>query len=160
MDRLLDLLPIVVGALIAVVPTLIGKYLDRKNHKEDDERAKKQAMYIELIEQIGKVLTDFKIGMCTTDTEKNVGKLRNMINLISIIGSNDVVKSLNAYLATWGNEKVNKQTSLYTELLRAIRVDLKVDKEKNANFPEIGLIDIRACFQKDNDAKCRIILQR
>ncbi len=142
MEKLLDLLPIIVGALIAVVPTLVDKYFDKRNHKETEERAKKQALYIELIELIGKVLTGLKAEKKSTEFGENIDDLRCKINLISVVGSVEVVRALNSYIDTWGNVVGNNQTVRYTELLRAIRVDLKIDKSRNPDFPEVGLKDI------------------
>ena len=62
--------------------------------------------------------------------------------MISITGSINVVKSLNNYIDTWGKSSKEEQNKAYTELLRTIRVDLNIDKDKNVKFPEIGLRDI------------------
>lgn len=70
--------PIVVGALIAIIPTMIEKSSDRKH---------------ELVEK-------------------------------------------------WGKASSEEQNEKYSNLLKVIRVDLKVDKKLNKDFPKIGLRDI------------------
>lgn len=136
-----DILPIIVGALIAIVPTMVEKNYERKSQKEQKEQEEKKKMYTELISLFGKILSEEKSGY-TEDSKKEVDKLRDMINMISITGSINVVKSLNDYIDTWGKHSKENQNKAYTELLKTIRVDLNIDKDKNEKFPEIGLRDI------------------
>ncbi|WP_304576389.1 hypothetical protein [uncultured Clostridium sp.] len=136
-----DVLPIIVGALIAIVPTMFEKHYEKKSKKEQKEREEKQKMYTELITLFSKILSEEKNGY-TEDSKREVDILRNMINMISITGSINVVKSLNNYIDTWGKSSKEEQNKAYTELLRTIRVDLNIDKDKNVKFPEIGLRDI------------------
>ncbi len=136
-----DVLPIIVGALIAIVPTMFEKHYEKKSQKEQKEQEEKQKMYTELISLFSKILSGEKNGY-TEDSKKEVDMLRNMINMISITGSINVVKSLNNYIDTWGKSSKEEQNKAYTELLKTIRVDLNIDKDKNEKFPEIGLRDI------------------
>lgn len=92
-------------------------------------------MYVELISLFSKVLKN----QCDSD---DLDTLRNRINLISITGSSDVVRALNEYIDTWGKASSAEQNEKYSNLLKVIRVDLKVDKKLNEDFPQIGLRDI------------------
>lgn len=128
-------MPIIVGALIAIIPTAVEKYLDRKNMKEEKRDKDKEEIYIELISLFSKVLKN----QCNCD---ELDFLMNRINLISITGSIDVVKALNDYIDTWGKKDAEEQNNKYCYLLKVIRVDLGVDKIINNKFPRIGLRDI------------------
>ncbi|EGT3606650.1 hypothetical protein FKF97_09615 [Clostridium perfringens] len=134
-----QVIPIIVGALIAIVPNIVEKYYERKKQKEQSEYQRKQETYIELISLFDKILSNQRNGF---DMESEVDKLRNIINMISITGSKEVVKALNDYIKTWGYSNVDIQTKYYTDLLKTIRVDLSIDKKIDVDFPEIGLIDI------------------
>lgn len=134
-----QVIPIIVGALIAIVPNIVEKYYERKKQKEQSEYQRKQETYIELISLFDKILSNQRNGF---DMESEVAKLRNIINMISITGSKEVVKALNDYIKTWGYSNVDIQTKYYTDLLKTIRVDLSIDKKIDVDFPEIGLIDI------------------
>lgn len=92
-------------------------------------------MYVELISLFSKVLKN----QCDSD---DLDTLRNRINLISITGRSDVVRALNEYIDTWGKASSAEQNEKYSNLLKVIRVDLKVDKKLNEDFPQIGLRDI------------------
>ncbi len=135
MEIIKTCIPIVVGALIAIVPTMIEKHSDRKNIKEENQYKRKQEMYVELILLFSKVLKNQCYNV-------DLDLLRNHINLISITGNIEVVKALNNYIDTWGIKDETEQNSKYCELLKVIRVDLEIDKKINDNFPSIGLRDI------------------
>ena len=128
-------IPIIVGALIAIIPTMAEKIMDKKHNQIEVQQQKKQEMYVELISLFGKVLKDQR-----NSTDLNL--LRDRINLISITGSIEVVKALNDYIDTWGSSSGEEQNEKYNNLLKVIRVDLKVDKSLNNSFPAIGLRDI------------------
>lgn len=140
MEVILEILkmciPIIVGALIAIVPTMIEKATEYNHEKDEKQYQKKQEMYVELIALFSKVLKD-------EFNKENLYLLRNYINLISITGSVEVVKALNEYLDTWGKGSGEEQNRKYCELIKVIRVDLGIDKKINDEFPEIGLRDIR-----------------
>ena len=127
--------PIIVGALIAIIPTMIEKSSERRDKLAEEYNRKKQEMYVELISLFGKVLKN-------PGDNENLNILRDRINQISITGSADVVRALNEYIDTWGKESSEKQNEKYHDLLQVIRVDLGVDKRKDDNFPKIGLRDI------------------
>lgn len=126
--------PIIVGALIAIVPNLVEKSIERKNDKTEKRHQEKQQMYVELISLFSKVLK----SRCIDD----LNLLRDRINLISITGSVEVVKALNEYIDSWGVESEEGEKKKYCDLLKAIRKDLGIDKRLNENFPQIGLRDI------------------
>lgn len=60
MDMVLEVLktciPIIVGALIAIIPTMIEKFSERKYDQYEKQRQDKQKMYVELISLFSKVL--------------------------------------------------------------------------------------------------------
>lgn len=128
-------IPMVLGALIAIIPTAVEKNIERKNKREENRLLEKQNVYVELITLFAKVLKDQRAG-------EELDQLRKTINLVSITGSVEVVKALNEYIDCWGRADEDNQTQKYNDLLKAIRVDLGVDKRINDNFPEIGLRDI------------------
>lgn len=134
-DVLKTCIPIIVGALIAIVPTMVEKCFERKNNKTEKQHQEKQQMYVELISLFSKVLKNQCIG-----TELDL--LRDRINLISITGSVEVVDALNKYIDTWGTATGEEQNKKYCDLLKVIRKDLGIDKRINENFPQIGLRDI------------------
>ena len=128
-------MPIIVGALIAIVPNMIDKHSEQKNAKVEKRLKEKQEMYVELISLFGKVLKN----QCDSD---DLDLLRNRINLISITGSTAAVKALNDYINTWGKDPKEEQNDKYCELLKVIRVDLNIDKKINDECPQVGLRDI------------------
>lgn len=130
-------IPIIVGALIAIVPSFAEKLISNKYEHKEKQQQEKQELYIELISLFTRVLKENR-------TERDLCLLRNKINLISITGSVDVVKALNEYIDTWGSASGELQNEKYKTLIQVIRKDLNVDKEINDNFPNIGLRDISA----------------
>lgn len=134
MDVLKSCIPVVVGALVAIIPTLITKYLENKNQKEELIQKEKQELYLELISLFSKVLK--------YNSPDEINTLIDRINHISITVSIDVVKALNDYIDSWSIEGKEGQNKKYSELLKVIRVDLQVDKHINKKFPMIGLRDI------------------
>lgn len=134
LDIFKDCIPVIIGALIVMVPTMFEKYIERKYEKVENAHKDKQEMYVELISLFGKVLTKHD--------NADIEFLRERINLISITGSIDVVRALNEYIDTWGTRMGDEQNKKYGELLKVIRVDLEVDKKVNKDFPDIGLKDV------------------
>lgn len=128
-------IPIIIGALIAIIPTMVEKIFERKNDKLEKQQQEKLELYVEIITLFNKVLKDPREG-------ETLDLLRNRINLVSIIGSVEVVKCLNEYIDTWGIVEKNVQNKKYCELLKAMRVDVGIDKTINKEFPTIGLRDI------------------
>lgn len=139
MDMVLEVLktciPIIVGALIAIIPTMIEKFSERKYDQYEKQRQDKQKMYVELISLFSKVLKN----QCKS---VDLDILRDRINLISITGSIEVVKALNDYIDTWSKADGEEQNAKYSVLIKVIRVDLKIDSSVNDKFPQIGLRDI------------------
>lgn len=135
-------IPIIVGALIAIIPTMIEKSSERKHELVEKRCQQNQEMYVELISLFSKVLKN-QCDSVDLDT------LRDRINLISITGSADVVRALNEYIDTWGKASSEEQNEKYSNMLQVIRVDLKVDKKRNEDFPKIGLRDINIKDRKN-----------
>ena len=135
-------IPIIVGALIAIIPTMIEKSSERRHEFVEKRCQQKQEMYVELISLFSKVLKN-QCDSVDLDT------LRDRINLISITGSADVVRALNEYIDTWGKASSEEQNEKYSNLLQVIRVDLKNDKKRNEDFPKIGLRDINIKGRKN-----------
>lgn len=145
-EILQNCVPIVVGALIAIVPTLIEKRSEQKSERAENLREQKQELYVELISLFGKVLKN-------QHDDNELDMLKNRINLISITGSAEVVKALNEYIDTWGNVDGEEQNKKYCVLLKVMRVDLGIDKKLNEDFPEIGLRDISVKNRMDSSAR-------
>lgn len=95
-------IPIIVGALIAIVPTLIEKCSEQKNNRVERVYDKKQELYVELVTLLGKVLK-------RQHNSNELDLLINHINLISVTGSVAVVKALHEYLDTWGSTSGEEQ---------------------------------------------------
>ena len=127
--------PIIIGALIVLIPNTIDKLTDRKISKEEKELQYKREVYVELISLFAKIIPHDR-------KKEDVDLLRDQINLVFIIGNNDVIRILNEYIGTWGKETGKIQNEKYRELIKAIRVDLQVDKKLNNDLPDIGLIDL------------------
>ena len=103
-------IPIIVGALIAIIPTMIEKSSERKHELVEKRCQQKQEIYVELISLFSKVLKN-QCDSVDLDT------LRDRINLISITGSADVVRALNEYIDTWGKASSEEQNEKYSNLL-------------------------------------------
>lgn len=86
-DVLKTCIPIIVGALIAIVPSITEKLISNKYEHKEKQQQEKQELYIELISLFSRVLKENR-------TERDLLLLRNKINLISITGSVEVVKAL------------------------------------------------------------------
>ena len=134
-DVLKTCIPIIVGALIAIVPSITEKLISNKYEHKEKQQQEKQELYIELISLFSRVLKENR-------TERDLLLLRNKINLISITGSVEVVKALNEYINTWGRASGEVQNEKYRTLLQVMRKDLNVDKKNGEDFPSIGLCDI------------------
>ena len=134
-DVLKTCIPIIVGALIAIVPSITEKLISNKYEHREKQQQEKQELYIELISLFSRVLKENR-------TERDLLLLRNKINLISITGSVEVVKALNEYINTWGRASGEVQNEKYRTLLQVMRKDLNVDKKIDEDFPSIGLCDI------------------
>ena len=139
MDDLIEILktciPIIIGALIAVVPTITEKVITNKYAHQEKQHQEKQDLYVELISLLGCALKEDR-------TKEDLHLLSAKINLISITGSIEVVKALDDYLDTWKTGSSDLQNQKYRALLQVIRKDLNVDKKIIEKFPNIGLRDI------------------
>ena len=57
MQRLIDCIPIIVGALIAIVPSTIEKAYSNYTKRKNDLHEKKEKLYIELISILSKYVS-------------------------------------------------------------------------------------------------------
>lgn len=144
MEVIIDLLktciPTIVGALIVIIPTAINKKMEIKQKREEQDFQDKQQRYTRLIMLMTKVLRAQKNDNYAGD---DIDELINLINTINITGDLKVVKALNRYVQTWGNQGEDIQNKMYSKLVQAIRLDLDVDNKSDTDFPEIGLVEIK-----------------
>ncbi len=144
MEVIIDLLktciPTIVGALIVIIPTAINKKMEIKQKREEQDFQDKQQRYTRLIMLMTKVLRAQKNDNYAED---DIDELINLINTINITGDLKVVKALNRYVQTWGNQGEDIQNKMYSKLVQAIRLDLDVDNKSDTDFPEIGLVEIK-----------------
>ncbi len=133
-------IPTIVGALIVIVPTTINKKMEMKQEREAQYFREKQQSYTRLIMLLTKVLRGQKEENYSDD---DLDELINIINAINITGDLHVVKALDAYLKTWGKEEKDDQNKAYSELVKAIRIDLDINDKQYKEFPDIGLVEIR-----------------
>lgn len=138
-DLLKTCIPTIVGALIVIVPTAINKKMELKQNREEQDFKDKQQKYMQLITLFTKVLRGEKNKQFDNN---DIDELIDLINTINITGDVTVVKTLNEYVRTWGRKETIYQNEAYSALVKAIRVDLGVDKKENRDFPEIGLVEI------------------
>lgn len=135
-EVLINLVSVLVGALITIIPNAIDKCIDSKNRLKEDNRNLKLNNYIELINLI---TLFFK-----NKSDKTYKELVAKVNIVNMIGSSEVVLALNNYMKTWGyTDNQENQNKKYTKLIIEIRKDLAIEYGDVANFPEIGLIDIK-----------------
>lgn len=139
-DLLKTCIPTIVGALIVIIPTAINKKMEIKQKREEQDFQDKQQRYTRLIMLMTKVLRAQKNDNYAED---DIDELINLINTINITGDLKVVKALNRYVQTWGNQGEDIQNKMYSKLVQAIRLDLDVDNKSDTDFPEIGLVEIK-----------------
>ena len=87
------LMPVIVGALISIVPNMINKKIDNKNKLKEDNRNIKLQNYVELIDLLTIVLKNPGV---------NFEQIISKINIVNMIGSVEVVYAINEYVKTWG----------------------------------------------------------
>ena len=143
MDVFVELLktciPTIVGALIVIIPTAINKKMEINQKREEQKFQEKQQRYTKLITLFTKVLRAQKNSQFD---DKDVDELIELINTINVTGGLGVINCLNSYVNTWGKEDKTNQNKAYSELVKAIRLDLNVDNKELNNFPQLGLIEI------------------
>ena len=128
-------IPIIVGALIAIIPNAINISIDRRTQRKISVLKQKEEMYAKLIDLLEKTLTN-------PSTVFYCNELRHTINIINISGSREVVKTLAAYTDTWSSGTSEVQNKRYSDLILAIRKDLCIDKRTKKKFPNVGLVTI------------------
>ncbi|MCU9533699.1 hypothetical protein [Streptococcus sp. CSL10205-OR2] len=135
-NMLVILLPVLIGALIPIVPNIIYKFMDNRSERIKNNRNLKLNNYVELINLITFVLKN-------PNLENGRHNLMAIINLVNLVGSPDVVKSLNEYIKTWGkDDNQEEQNKSYNKLLSSMRKDLGIDVGILPNLPVEGLIEV------------------
>lgn len=129
------LMPVIVGALISIVPNMINKKIDNKNKLKEDNRNIKLQNYVELIDLLTIVLKNPGV---------NFEQIISKINIVNMIGSVEVVYALNEYIQTWGGcASQEDQNTKYFQLLIAMRKDIGIDEGDLSRLSTIGLLDIQ-----------------
>ena len=124
------LMPVIVGALISIVPNMINKKIDNKNKLKEDNRNIKLQNYVELIDLLTIVLKNPGV---------NFEQIISKINIVNMIGSVEVV-----YIQTWGGcASQEDQNTKYFQLLIAMRKDIGIDEGDLSKLSTIGLLDIQ-----------------
>ena len=129
------LMPVIVGVLISIVPNMINKKIDNKNKLKEDNRNIKLQNYVELIDLLTIVLKNPGV---------NFEQIISKINIVNMIGSVEVVYTLNEYIQTWGGcASQEDQNTKYFQLLIAMRKDIGIDEGDLSKLSTIGLLDIQ-----------------
>ena len=129
------LMPVIVGALISIVPNMINKKIENKNKLKEDNRNIKLQNYVELIDLLTIVLKNQGV---------NFEQIISKINIVNMIGSVEVVYTLNEYIQTWGGcTSQEDQNTIYFQLLIAMRKDIGIDEGDLSKLSTIGLLDIQ-----------------
>lgn len=115
-----------IGATVAIIVSIIGAILANKNNITLQTRKLKEEHYIAYIEALH--------NLASNNDESTVKKYVFQRDKLFLIASEDVIRKMIIY----ENEGVNKTSEIHdkylTELLKAIRADLKL---KNNNLPNI-----------------------
>lgn len=115
-----------IGATVAIIVSIIGAILANKNNITLQTRKLKEEHYIAYIEALH--------NLASNNDESTVKKYVFQRDKLFLIASEDVIRKMIIY----ENEGVNKTSEIHdkylTELLKAIRADLKL---KNNNLPTI-----------------------
>ncbi len=147
MQRLIDCIPIIVGALIAIVPSTIEKAYSNYTKRKNDLHEKKEKLYIELISILSKYVSTENI-MEKKEYEKKLG---DYINIINITGDVKVVYALNDYVESWGKSGTKEeQAAKYTTFIKLVRKELGVTKRLEKDFPNLGLRHISSLEEMNN----------
>lgn len=133
-EGIISIIGVIVGSLITIIPEAYKRKSEYKIKKMEALHASKQEQYTELI----KLLSRIQAGDCDLN---DVDLLRDRINLISLSCDYSVAVALQEYYKSWGKGK--DQDEKCSNLIKAMRVDLGVDKEIMDDAPEIGLIDVK-----------------
>ena len=114
---------------------MINKKIDNKNKLKEDNRNIKLQNYVELIDLLTIVLKNPGV---------NFEQIISKINIVNMIGSVEVVYTLNEYIQTWGGcASQEDQNTKYFQLLIAMRKDIGIDEGDLSKLSTIGLLDIQ-----------------
>lgn len=115
-----------IGATVAIIVSVIGAILANKNNITLQTRKLKEEHYIAYIEALH--------NLASNNDELTVKEYTFQRDKLFLIASEDVIRKMIIY----ENEGINKTSDIHdkylTELLKAIRADLKL---KNTNLPTI-----------------------
>lgn len=92
-ELIIVLLPVIVGALITIIPNLVSKYIEAKSKIDETNRNLKINTYTQLITVIAYFLKNQSDEMLNLE-------LVNIINTVNLIGSSEVVIALQKYMKT------------------------------------------------------------
>ena len=135
-ELMIVLLPVIVGALITIIPNLVSKCIEAKSKIDESNRNLKINTYTQLINMMASFLKNQSDEMLYL-------QLVNIINTVNLIGSSEVVIALKNYMDTWGKENNQfEQNKNYDVLLKALRKDLKIKGWNISTDEPIGLIDV------------------
>lgn len=126
---------IVLGAVVSTLPNIIYKLIDNSNKVREENRNLKLTHYVELIHLFTIVLKN--------PSQEGIESLIAKINIVNMIESREVVESLALYHNTWGQDNNQlEQNKNYTNLLVAMRKDLKIEGKFCGKISTQGLVDL------------------
>ena len=130
------------GGLTAIITAILGYYFNKKNQIVFQERQIKEKYYLDYINAIS-------FNVISSDLKEAKDKLSDIHNKLLLIGSSEVVDSLEKFHKYLQSEKRDKKSDykrhdeLLTKLLISMRKDL-YNSKFNKNYPsEIHLIGNR-----------------
>lgn len=130
------------GVLTAIITAILGYYFNKKNQIIFQERQIKEKYYLDYINAIS-------FNVITSNLEEAKDKLSDIHNKLLLIGSSEVVDSLENFHKYLQDEKgdkkgnYNRHDELLTKLLISMIKDL-YNSKFNKNYPsEIHLIGNR-----------------
>lgn len=145
--KIMELLIPVLGLVTAVISAVLGYYFSKKNQIVFQERQLKEKYYVDYIIAISN-------NALTTDLDKAKDELSDMHNKLLLIGSSEVVKSLEEFheILKPSSQKKNGvdaeiHDELLTKLIMAMRKDL-YNGRVNEGYPTIHLIGNRPREEK------------
>ncbi len=118
----------IIGASVAVLVSLIGAWLSNYNTIRLQTRKLKEQHYIDFVTALHNMVPNDK----TDDVQIVYVKARD---ILFTVASPEVINNLLEYEKNGMNHPLEQHNKYLTELMKAIRKDLKI---KNNNFPVIS----------------------
>lgn len=130
----MELIIPLIGAIVAIIVSIIGAYLANRNSIVLQTRKLKESHYINYI-------TALHYYTASNGTDKvAAAKYTETRNVIFAIASTEVsVNIIEFEKHSFGSSDPEKFNSYLTELIKSIRKDLKL---KNKNMPTIGFLQV------------------